>query len=581
MVSRLRVGETLPVNAADEIKQLATQLRQARRRLAGMVSATPTPEQALTFRAALAEASESKEVLEKQLAGLNPATQRALEIRNATVNDLLKQLPAGVAVIDLVLLSDVDYVDEKITLKRVDGTTEERTVKRQKSVPVFYAFVLRSDASKEEDEAAVTWVQLGLSAPINTAVAAWRAQLTGIEDTSAVITNSVEVNAANKIDDPAQQLRALIWDKLEPELQGCNTVILLPDGDLHRLPWSALPGQKPGTFLIDDYALGTAAYGQQLFGLLSAEAVESSGQLLIAGGIRYDERREAAPASNSDNIPLLANLNRGINLSVEDRSWSYLTGTDQEGKAIQNLWADRGHSTLLAGLAADEQAVGDVLTRSRYAHLATHGFFDKTAEVYQVNLRELSQFKTEFAGGERGATVAARNPLLMSGIVLAGANLGPRKDKLGLPTSDDGILTAEEIVGLDLHNTELVTLSACETGLGDVAAGEGVFGLQRALHQAGARSVIASLWKVDDAATQVLMTEFYRHLWDEKLSKIEALRQAQLTMLRTYDPESGQLRGLGAKSEKIDTNKKPGPTSAAIRLDPRYWAAFQLSGDGR
>ncbi len=80
----------------------------------------------------------------------------------------------------------------------------------------------------------------------------------------------------------------------------------------------------------------------------------------------------------------------------------------------------------------------------------------------------------------------------MTGIVLAGANLGPEKDDLGIPTSDDGILTAEEIVGLDLLNLELVTLSACETGLGDVAAGEGVMGLQRALHQAGARSVIAS-----------------------------------------------------------------------------------------
>jgi CHAT domain-containing protein len=112
---------------------------------------------------------------------------------------------------------------------------------------------------------------------------------------------------------------------------------------------------------------------------------------------------------------------------------------------------------------------------------------------------------------------------------------------------DDGILTALEVAGLDLHGVDLAVLSACQTGLGENAGGEGLLGLQRAFQVSGARGVVASLWKVDDSATQALMVELYRNLWERKLGKQEALRQAQLAMLERYDPKAGQLRGAGAK----------------------------------
>jgi CHAT domain-containing protein len=155
--------------------------------------------------------------------------------------------------------------------------------------------------------------------------------------------------------------------------------------------------------------------------------------------------------------------------------------------------------------------------------------------------------------------------LVLSGIVLAGANREPR------PGQEDGILTALEVNELDLAGCELAVLSACETGLGKSAGGEGLLGLQRAFQVAGARSVVASLWRVPDKATRDLMMDFYGKLWDRKrpLAKVEALRQAQLAMLR-----EGAKRGMVRRDKK---EKLP----AGGKLPPEYWAAFVLSGDWR
>ena len=124
-----------------------------------------------------------------------------------------------------------------------------------------------------------------------------------------------------------------------------------------------------------------------------------------------------------------------------------------------------------------------------------------------------------------------------------------------------------------------MVLSACETGLGRVGGGEGVYGLQRAFRLAGARSVIGSLWKVDDAATQALMTEFYRNLWEKKLGKFEALRQAQLTMIHRYAPKEGKLTAPFAPNPA--QSGTPAPQRRGKPLPPYYWAAFVLNGDWR
>ena len=172
-----------------------------------------------------------------------------------------------------------------------------------------------------------------------------------------------------------------------------------------------------------------------------------------------------------------------------------------------------------------------------------------------------SDSKSDLRGGS--LDVAGYHPDSLCGLALAGAN------QQAEPGQDDGILTALAVEELDLSHAQLATLSACETGLGRTAGGEGVLGLQRAFQLAGAKSTVTTLWKIPDKASQLLMTDFYANLWDQDkhLSKLEVLRQAQLKMLR-----EGANRGLELPEDKFVNEG---------RLPPYYWAAFELSGDWR
>jgi CHAT domain-containing protein len=214
--------------------------------------------------------------------------------------------------------------------------------------------------------------------------------------------------------------------------------------------------------------------------------------------------------------------------------------------------------------------------------LATHGFFldPKLGASLQID-GPLFSDKVAGAGTLRMAP-GVRNPLSVCGLVLAGANLPMPTDESGIPAGDGGILTAEAIAGLDLRKMDLVVLSACETGVGMTATGEGVLGLQRAFHTAGTHNVIASLWKVNDEATAVLMKLFFQKLWNEGKAPIHALREAQLVLYR--HPERvkalAAVRGPDFSNQvKIVEELAPRPKPAG-RDTTRLWAGFVLSGDG-
>jgi len=178
-------------------------------------------------------------------------------------------------------------------------------------------------------------------------------------------------------------------------------------------------------------------------------------------------------------------------------------------RAIRGQMAD---AQVFLGSSALEEALW-ALKRPRVLHLATHGFFLEGGAAEG----QRSGFLPVRTGGPGG-----ENPLLRSGVLLAGANNALSHG------GSQGVVTAEKLLGLNLRGTELVVLSACETGLGDVMAGEGVFGLRRALLQAGAQGLVMSLWSVPDRETGELMAAFYRNLSTGTMTRPQALRQAML-----------------------------------------------------
>jgi CHAT domain-containing protein len=353
-------------------------------------------------------------------------------------------------------------------------------------------------------------------------------------------------------------VKALLWEPLEKHIKGAKVVLISPDYDLASVPFAALPGKKAGTYLIEDVALAVVPVPAMLPEMLKPvdKTKRLKPSLLVVGDVDYDRTGMIARVDKAGD--------RGAPLGVR-RDWGKLSATAAEGLAVRASFEKLfkgGKATPLNEGEATKAKVRQALANVRYAHLATHGFFAEE----DIKSALGGEKKPDAFFGREGVT--GWHPLLLSGLVLAGANREPK------PGEEDGILTALEVSEMQLPRLELVVLSACETGLGKSAGGEGLLGLQRAFAVAGARTVVASLWSVDDRATQALMAEFYKAAWDEKtvLSKAEALQRAQLALLKGTIAD-GKLRGLGKASEKLPKGE--------VRLPPLYWAAFVLSGDWR
>ena len=343
----------------------------------------------------------------------------------------------------------------------------------------------------------VAWVDLGPSADIDRAIAAWRPGYgLGEEAQRAGAT-----------------LRQKVWQPLEADFADAKTVLISPDGELAKFPWAALPGTKPGTYLIEEREIAVIPVPQALPELLAKiPATDAAPSLLLVGNVDY--RGDAGKLSAD---------NRGQRAVRDGQSeWPPLPGTKDEIARIGDSFRQRfakGEIMRLDGGRATAAAVHAAAPNCRYLHFATHGFFADPS--VRSALAPSDKARLAMFGELARRQVSGYHPGVLSGIVLAGANRRPENGK------DDGILTALEVGELDLGGVELATLSACETGLGKTAGGEGILGLQRAFQTAGARSVVASLWKVPDHATQVLMDRFYDNLWNKKLGKLDSLMEAQ------------------------------------------------------
>ena len=324
-------------------------------------------------------------------------------------------------------------------------------------------------------------------------------------------------------DDYGPALYNAIWQPLEKPLEGVSTVYYSPSGLLHKIAFNAIP--VGDSRLMDVYDLNLLSSTREVV-YRNSMTSQTPASAVIYGGLVYDMdaesmRQEALafviPETGNRQAALPAEL-RGGNRN----GWDYLDGAELERIMVQQMLnTNKIPNAVYSGVSGNEESFKDLNgKKTAVIHLATHGFFIQDIEKKDAE-RELLQ---RVGGGERGF----ENPLLRSGLILSGGNNA--WINRSVPGIEDGILFADEVARLNLLGTELVVLSACETGLGEVNNSEGVFGLQRAFKLAGAQTLVMSLWKVSDEATKILMENFYQS-WLSGISKQDAMKEAQ-RMLR-------------------------------------------------
>lgn len=314
----------------------------------------------------------------------------------------------------------------------------------------------------------------------------------------------------------ADSLYQYIWKPLSKELAGIKRLYYSPSGSVHKVSLAAIRNEE-GRYLSESFELVTLSSGRMLTEKPEPFSFQS---VLLMGGVQYDMKpeelsqkvnpgkREVGPA------PAI----RGGNGA---KPWNYLDGTRTEVDGIAGLPGvkDKKLTVKTGQEAFEEQIKKDLKAGPDIVHLATHGYFFP-----------------EPSGSAPGTNVyqGSDNPLLRSGLILAGANNAWTGGEVpaGL---EDGVLTAYEVSTMDLGETRLVVLSACETGLGDIMGSEGVFGLQRAFKQAGVEYVVMSLWQVPDKETVEFMELFYTNL-GQGLEIEKAFNEARKVMREKYDP---------------------------------------------
>lgn len=309
----------------------------------------------------------------------------------------------------------------------------------------------------------------------------------------------------------SHDLEALIIQPIREYLEEIQTVLISPDAALNLIPFAALMDES-NRYLLEDYHITYLSSGRDILRITEQNNIHITGQTNpaifadIDYGPKYNRPRNESTKHVKSNV---------LRTDFGQMNFGSLPGTKDEAEAINQIIPTVRTFT---GLEATESALKK-LDSPQLLHLATHGFFlSNPNEVLLSSQTDITEFN------KQNNILLEENPLLRSGIILAQANQNGSGD-------EDGILSALEVTGLDLWGTQLVVLSACDTGIGEIPNGKGVFGLRRALVIAGSETQVMSLWKVNDLATQELMVYYYTGLVDGK-GRSEAMRQAQLLLLK-------------------------------------------------
>jgi CHAT domain-containing protein/tetratricopeptide (TPR) repeat protein len=481
-----------------QLKPGLEELAALRTRMAEAQLAGPGPLGAEFHRKRLADWQARKEWLEaeqaRQVAEMNLENRlRALDLQTVAL-----ALPAGAALVEFVRIPILDF---GATL--VSGQGQWQPAR-------YLAFVLLAG----EGETA-RLIDLGEAEPIERLIVDFRNAITaeGEQHEERDMVKSRAPRTRVGEEQAGRALRAAVFDPLLPAFEGRQQLLLAPDGDLTRLPFEVLP-TNDGRQLIDTWFISYLACGRDLlqFGLPPNRA---PGPAVVVADPDFDLRSAALGTASERAV---ARVRPSRDLEQSGLSFDRLPATRQEGIRIGALLEVR------PWLQAEVLKTRLEQVRSPWIlHLATHGFF---LADQQRDLDEGAWIANRDLG--RLAGLHLENPLLRSGLALAGGNTWLQKGDPPLEARD-GLLTAEDVTGMDLLDTELVVLSACNTGLGEIHTGEGVFGLRRAFALAGAKTLVMSLWKVPDEETRVLMEDFYLRILAGE-PRGEALRNAQLAM---------------------------------------------------
>ncbi len=435
----------------------------------------------------------SPEAYTKLIGGLRAKKERMeKDIGNRSRGFYGQALPVTLEKVQAMIPKDAALVEFAVYRPLVKTAA---TIGAKLGEPRYVAYVIRNSGL-------VASADLGPAKDIDAAIQQFRAAL---RDPKRTDVWKLARNADAKVMAPVRQF-----------LADSRHLLISPDGELNLIPFESLVNERQQA-VIEDYAITYVSSGRDL-ARMDIERDSKSYSVVVA-----DPAFGLSTADNGLQTYASRKLQKRSVTSTRNLSDTYfapLRGTAQEANAIKTLFPD---TKMLTGRDANETSV-KALKAPRTLHLATHGFF------------------LENSAAEKPETTKIENPLLRSGLAFAGANRRSG-DK------DDGILTALEASGLDLWGTKLVVLSACDTGLGEIRNGEGVYGLRRSFVLAGAESVVMSMWPVSDYVTRELMTNYYKNL-KKGMGRGEALRQVQLEMI-----------------------KRPN------RRHPFYWASFIQSGE--
>ena len=491
------ISRTVYRSLGAEDRATFERLRSLRTQLAALALAGPgsrPPADYQRHRKALAREGDALEAdLARRSAPLRALT--ALPTPADIVERVAASLPKDGALVELIAYRDSPPVPKA-------GTPRAKTPGLR-----YLALVLFPNASTRA-------VDLGPAEPI---------------DNAASLLRDALANRDASFQATAQQLHQLAFQPLRPLLGKTRRLFLSPDGQLGLVPFAALhDGHR---FLVDSFDFNYLTSGRELLPRLQ-ETVPPASVFVLADpdftasprSVSQVSGKLPPPAERSASLEHFFSTQRAL-LPASD--WVPLPGTRQEAESIQRLLPQ---AQLFLGPEATKERLLQLSTPG-ILHLATHGFFLKDEPV-PAGSRGVVHIG---ALGDRPQGWTPEEPLLRSGLALAGARApAPDASTPSEPQPDAALVTALELAGLDLWGTQLVVLSACDTGRGDVQLGQGVSGLRRALVVAGAETVVMSLWKVSDDSTRLLMETYYRNLLAGQ-GRASALREA-MRSLRESQP---------------------------------------------